>query len=99
MRTSTPYYDMTFSAEKSFVQFNEVDFGKGAGKSIEVRAKASGKSALEIRMDKPDGPLLGRIKVGQGSDWQTARQAAKKKPTGVHDLYITQAGAAPIEVK
>ena len=49
-------------------------------------------------MDKPDGPLLGRIKVGQGSDWKTARQAAKNKPAGVHDLYITQTGAEPIEV-
>jgi hypothetical protein len=88
----------TLSGENSWVRFNEVDFARGARKSIEVRAKSSGKGALEIRLDRQDGPLLGRVKVGQGSDWKIARVAAKKIPAGVHDLFITQAGAEPVEV-
>src|ERR1044071_5526295 len=43
----------TFGAPKSWVRFNEVDFGKGALKSVEVRAKAGGKSALEIHLNQP----------------------------------------------
>jgi hypothetical protein len=88
----------SFSAEKSWVRFNEVDFARGAQKSVEVRAKSSGKGALEIREDKPDGPLLGRVKVGKGSDWKVSRVAAKHLPAGVHDLFISQAGAEPVEV-
>ena len=88
----------TFSAAKSWVRFNEVDFGRGGQKSIEVRAKAHGAGALEIRLDKQDGPLLGRVKVGQGTDWKIASAAAKKIPAGVHDLIITQAGAEAVEV-
>jgi hypothetical protein len=97
---ANPYagWKTTFSGEKSWVRFNEVDFGRGAQKSIEARTKAAGKSAIEIHLDKPDGPLLGRVKVGQGTDWKIARAAAKQVPAGVHDLFITRAGAEPIAV-
>ena len=88
----------TFSAAKSWVRFNEVDFEKGGRKSIEVRTKALGRGALEIRLDQPDGPVLGRVDVQQGSDWKTARVAVKGVPAGVHDLIVTQAGAEAVEV-
>ena len=88
----------SFSAANSLVRFNAVDFGRGALKSIEVRTKAAGKSALEIRLDRPDGPLLGRVKIGQAADWKIARGAAKNIPPGVHDLLVTQTGAEPVEV-
>jgi hypothetical protein len=88
----------TFNAAKSWVRFNEVDFGRGAQKSIEVRATASGASTLEVRLDKVDGPVLGRIEVGKGTDWKTASVAAKKIPGGVHDLFVTQVGGEAVEV-
>ena len=88
----------TFSAGNSWVRFNEVDFALGRQKSIAVRAKSSGKGALQIRLDKPDGPLLGRVKVGKESDWKIARVAAKNIPAGVHDLFVMQAGADSVEV-
>ncbi len=88
----------TFSAAKSWVRFNEVDFGSGAQKSIEVRAKAHGEAALEIRLDKPDGPVIGRVEVGQGSDWKIASIIANNVPAGVHDLFVSQAGSEAVEV-
>jgi hypothetical protein len=88
----------TFNAAKSWVRFNEVDFGRGAQQAIEVRAKASGASTLEVRLDKVDGPVLGRIEMGKGTDWKTASVAAKKIPGGVHDLFVTQAGGEAVEV-
>jgi hypothetical protein len=87
-----------FSAAKSWVRFNEVDFGQGGQKSIQVRAKAPGGGALEIRLDKQDGPVLGRVEVGQGTGWTTASVAAKNIPAGVRDLIVTQAGAEAVEV-
>jgi hypothetical protein len=87
-----------FSGAKSWVRFNEVDFGQGSQKSIQVRAKAPGAGALEIRLDKQDGPVLGRVEVGQGTHWNIASVAAKNIPAGVHDLVVTQAGAEPVEV-
>jgi len=80
------------------VRFNEVDFGGGAQKSIEVRAKAPGGGVLEIRLDRQNGPVLGRLEVGQGADWKIASVAAQSFPAGVHDLFVTEAGAEAVEV-
>jgi hypothetical protein len=87
-----------FGAAKSWVRFNQVDFGQGNQKSIEVRAKAGAKGVLEIRLDERDGPVIGRVDVGQGADWKIASVAAKNVPAGVHDLVVTQVGAEAVEV-
>ena len=87
-----------FGSANSWVRFNNVDFGKGAQKKVDVRAKASGKGTLEVRLDKPDGPLLARVRVGNGADWNTASASAKKIPAGVHDLVVIQVGTEPVEV-
>jgi hypothetical protein len=63
-----------------------------------VRAKSEVKGALEIHLDREDGPLLGRVKVGNGTAWKVASTRAKKIPAGVHDLVVIQAGAEPVEV-
>jgi len=63
-----------------------------------VRAKSDAKGALEIHLDSQDGPLLARVKVGNGNAWKVASARAKKIPPGVHDLVVTQAGAKPVEV-
>lgn len=86
----------TFGAANSWIRFNEVDFGSGGRKTIDVRAKAAGKSALQIRLDKPDGPVLGLVKIGPGAEWSVANGAAKKLPAGVHDLFVT--GIQPVDV-
>jgi hypothetical protein len=88
----------TFSAAGAWVRFNEVDFGGGGQKQIEVRAKSANGAALEIHLDKPDGLLLGRVKVGKATEWENARGGAKKIPAGVHDLVVTADGAKPVEV-
>ena len=87
-----------FGSANSWVRFNNVDFGKGAQKKVDVRAKASGKGTLEVRLDKPDGPLLARVRVGNGADWNTASASAKKIPAGVHDLVVIRVGTEPVEV-
>jgi len=88
----------TFSGAKSWVRFNDVDFGSGAQKTIEVRAKAPGGGALEIRLDRQDGAVLGHMDVGQANDWKIVTVAAKSIPAGIHDLVIAQAGAEAVEV-
>jgi hypothetical protein len=88
----------TFSAGKSWVRFNEVDFGRGAQKAIDVRAKAQDGGALEIRLDRQDGPVIAHVEVGPGSEWRSATAAAKGIPAGIHDLVVTPTGAKPVEV-
>jgi hypothetical protein len=87
-----------FDGENSWVRFDQVDFGHGAQKSIQVRARSGGTGALDIRLDGPDGPRVGRVKFRSSGEWSIARGAAKKIPAGVHDLVITRATGAPVEV-
>lgn len=87
-----------FNGAKSWVRFNEVDFGRGGKKTIEVRARAAGGGILEVRLEKPDGPLLGQVKVGEAADWNISRGTAKKIPAGVHDLFVSKPGAGSVEV-
>jgi hypothetical protein len=85
-----------FSGANSWVRFNDVDFGRGGRASIEVRSKDGG--ALEIRLDKPDGPLLGRVQAARGTAWSIVTARGKKIPAGVHDLIVTRTGDVPVEV-
>ena len=97
---TNPYagWKTTFSTPQSWVRFNEVDFGNGRQRSIEIRAKAAGKSALEIRLDAPEGPVVGRVKVSGASEWKSVTGRAKRVPPGVHDLYVTRSDGEPVDV-
>jgi hypothetical protein len=89
----------TFGGANSWVRFNEVDFGgRRARKPIEVRARSAAGGELEVHLDQPDGPLLGRVKVAPGTEWSVVKSAKKKIPAGVHDLVVTRSGVEPLEV-
>jgi hypothetical protein len=88
----------TFSTAKSWVRFNDVDFGRGTQKSIKVRAKNSARSTLEIHLGSQHGPLLGRVKIDDATDWKISSATAKKIPKGVHDIVVTQASGDAVEV-
>jgi hypothetical protein len=88
----------SFTNANAWVQFNEVDFGRGGKRSLAVRAKSEGGGTLEVHLDNQDGPILGHVKVGKGSAWKTTSVSAKKVPAGVHDLVVTASRGAPIDV-
>jgi len=65
-----------------WVRYEAVDFGK-RNDTIEFRAASpSGGGLIEIRLDAPDGKLLGTCAVLDTGDWQTwVSFSAKIKPT------------------
>jgi alpha-L-arabinofuranosidase len=66
----------------SWLKFDKVSFGAST-ESIAIRgASVTGGGDIEIRLDKPDGELLGRCTVADTGDWQKwATFTAKIKPT------------------
>jgi hypothetical protein len=97
---ANPYagWKTSYNRPGSWVRFNEVDFGKGGKRNIQLRAKSGAGSVLELRLDKPDGPSLGRVKVASSGDWGIAAARSARVPKGVHDLFVIQDGEQPVEV-
>ncbi len=91
-------WKISLAGTKSWVRFNEVDFGRGGQKAIDVRALATKASAIEIRLDKEDGPVVGRAEVGAGDDWKVITAPAQKIPAGIHDLIVTKTGTDAIDL-
>ena len=91
-------WKIEFTGAPSWLRFNQVDFGRGGQKAIEVRARAGGKGMLEVRLYRVDGPVVATIELDGKTDWNVAKAHAKKIPPGVQDLFVIQTGAAPVEV-
>ncbi|GGZ63923.1 discoidin domain-containing protein [Streptomyces bluensis] len=73
--------------------FREVNL---AGDRLTVRAASpcARTCSLHLRLDAPDGPLLGVVPVRGGGDgkWQEQSVRLKREVTGSHDLYLVAEG-------
>ena len=73
-----------------WVRYEQVDFGSGT-EQMEIRAaSASGGGIIEIRLDQPDGELLGTCPVPNTGDWQdwASFQARIKPVSGTRTLCL-----------
>jgi len=88
----------TLSAAKAFVRYDNVDFGKKKLKKVLVQAKSSVGGAIEIRIDKVDGPLLAAVTIAPDTEWNTAEASLVKFSSGIHNLFIISTKGDPIEI-
>ena len=74
-----------------WIKVREVNFGEGA-KSFNARVrKGKPGSKIEVRLDAPNGELLGIVDCASGNDWKETGCKIKKRD-GIHDLYFVFAG-------
>jgi hypothetical protein len=83
-------WKISLNGTNTWVQFNKVDFGKGDLKSLNVRSISSTGGAVEIHLDKTDGPLVTKVEIGKGTDWKVVNSKLVNVPAGIHDLVVTQ---------
>ena len=83
-------WKISLKGSQSWVQFNEVDFGKSGLHSVNVRFLAPTDGSLEIRLDKLDGPLLAKVEIAKGNGWNIVQSKLARVPTGTHNLIILQ---------
>ncbi len=77
-----------------WVRYEQLDFGAGSTQ-IEIRAaSAAGGGLIEIRLDAPDGELLGTCPVGHTGDWQSwsSFTAPLKPVTGKRSVCLVFKG-------
>jgi hypothetical protein len=82
-------WEILLIEKNAWVQFNNVDFGNSDLKSVNVRSVSSTGGTIDIRLDKPDGPLHAKVEIGKGADWNVVNSKLANVPSGVHDLIVT----------
>jgi hypothetical protein len=82
-------WKISLNGTNTWVQFNDVDFGKRGLKKISVRSVSATGGSIAIHLDKVDGPLLARVEIGSGSNWQVANSELLQVPAGLHNLVVT----------
>ncbi len=73
-----------------WVRYEQVDFGQGVAQ-MEIRAaSATNGGTIEMRLDTPEGELLGACAVPNTGDWQSWRSfiAQIKPTTGIQTLCL-----------
>jgi hypothetical protein len=86
-----------FQEPNAWVQYNSVKFGQGKLKSVELRALSPNGATVQIRLDKPDGPIISEIKIPRTSEWQTIVGKTAKVTPGAHNLFVVLKDS-PVEV-
>ncbi|MEI5907703.1 beta-1,3-glucanase family protein [Bacillus spongiae] len=80
-----------------YLVFNNLDFGTEGAKGIEARiATESAGGVMEVRLDSPNGLLVGTIDIQHTGGWQSwvTESSAISTVTGVHDVYFVFKGTA-----
>ena len=72
-----------------YIRLRGVDFGKGA-KTFAINAAATGQATVTLRLDSPEGAVIGvaDIKNTGTTDKYRSFTTKVKNATGVHDLYL-----------
>lgn len=75
-----------------WLAFKDVELGEGVS-AVEFRAVSSEESMIEVRLDGPDGPLVGscRVSAGEGQAWRSFTFGLTAA-AGRCDLYLVLQG-------
>ncbi|HVU35572.1 MAG TPA: family 43 glycosylhydrolase [Opitutaceae bacterium] len=91
-------WKLTLAGAGAWARFNAVDFGGGQLRTLEVRAVSGTGATIELHLDGADGPVLARVAVPPGGGWSVVTAPLEHRPTGVHDLVVTQSGNTHLDV-
>jgi hypothetical protein len=82
----------------AFVQYDRVEFGKAVLKSVKVRAKSATGGAIEVRIDRSDGPVLANVEIPKRDEWNEFSANLTTTPSGQHNLVVTMPEKNDVEI-
>jgi hypothetical protein len=82
----------------SWIQYNTVDFGKKAAKSVSVRASSTTGGTLVIRANDVAGSVIAEVSIPKGSKWSTVKKTISAAPSGTKNLVVQLKGEGSVEV-
>jgi len=78
-----------FTKPGAWIQYNTVDFGKKALKTVLINAISENGGTLQIRTGSTDGNIVGEVQIPKSSEWKLTKAAVVKVPKGIQNLFIT----------
>ena len=78
-----------------WLKYDQIDFGSGVSTVALDLAIGEREATVEFRLDALDGPVIATLVPKSTGDWNTfqIQETPVQSTNGVHDLYITFAGA------
>jgi len=81
-----------------YLVYKSIDFGNGAT-SFKAKVANANTSNIELRLNGPNGTLIGTLSVKSTGDWNTYEEqtCSISKVTGINDLYLVFKGPVNID--
>lgn len=87
-----------FSSAGAWLQYNSVDFGSKALRSMQVMAASSKGGLLEVRTGSPSGAVIARVQIPKTSSWKLIEKKVDVPKTGVQHLFVSLKGEGDVDV-
>lgn len=88
----------TFSQSNSWIQYNNVDFGKSKLKTVTIKAYSEKGGVLQICTKGKDKKVLAEVTIPEGAKWDEIRAPLSKFESGIQNLQVIAKGDNLIEV-
>jgi hypothetical protein len=98
VKNRTLGWKIALTEKDAYVRYDRVEFGKAALKAVKVRAQSSSGATIEVRLDKPDGPVLAKIKIPKTDDWQEISANPAISPSDLHNLVVALPEKNSVEI-
>ncbi|MBR6969065.1 MAG: CotH kinase family protein [Ruminococcus sp.] len=85
--------DVAYIENGEYIGFKDIDLTNV--RNIDFRIGSNGaRAVLEVRLDAPDGQLIGKMDIKSTSGWQTweTQRCAVSESYGIHDIYFIFTG-------
>jgi hypothetical protein len=87
-----------FRENGAWVQYNSVDFGKKALKSVLVKGMTEGDNTLEIHSGSTAGPVIATVNITGSGEWKTIKATVSKGVSGIQNIFVVTKGSGPLAV-
>jgi hypothetical protein len=75
-------------AANAWIQYNSVDFKDKDFNSVYVRARSKTGGTIELLSNKMDGPLIARIEIPEGNEWNEVNSPLLEYEPGIYNLVV-----------
>ena len=81
----------------AWIQYNTVDFGKQALKTVSVKVLSATGGTLQVRLNSAGGPVIAEIKIPKNNNWKIINAPVIKFQAGIQNLFVVLKNGQSIE--